>query len=108
MVDGDAYWVYMRSNDTLYVDGYVIAPAKTPPSYTLVVGWNLIGFKPQPNIENETVGAYLSSIAGSYDQKDVWILDNSSGIWVRATDSTWLRPGDAMWILVKTPGTLRP
>lgn len=106
--DGEGYWIYMRSNDTLYVDGYVIAPAKTPPSYMLVVGWNLIGFKPQPNIENETVGTYLSSITGSYDQKNVWVLDNSSGIWVPATDSTWLRPGDAMWILVKTPGTLRP
>jgi hypothetical protein len=108
MVDGDAYWIYMRAVDTLYVDGYVITPVKTPPSYSLVTGWNLVGFKPQPSVANETVGAYLTSIADSYDSNNVWILDNSSGNWIRATDSTWIRPGDAMWILVVTSATLRP
>jgi hypothetical protein len=108
MVDGDAYWIYMRAVNTLYVDGYVIAPTRTPPTYALVTGWNLVGFKPQPNIANETVGAYLSSITGSYDPNNVWVFDNSGGNWIRATDSTWLRPGDAIWIFVTAPTTLRP
>jgi len=108
MVDDDAYWIYMRTDDTLYVDGYVIPPVKTPPTYTLVTGWDLVGFKPQPDVANETVGAYLQSIAGSYDQNNIWILDNVSGNWIRATDSTWIRPGEAMWILMTTQATLKP
>jgi predicted GH43/DUF377 family glycosyl hydrolase len=106
--DGNGYWIYMRYPDTLFVGGNIIPPASTPPSYPLSAGWNLIGFKPQPTVANETVGAYLSSIAGKYDSSNVWILDNSSGNWIRAQDSTWLVPGQAMWILMTAPGTLRP
>jgi len=108
MNDGEGYWIYMTKADTLGVNGAVIPPAVTPPTYTLLTGWNLVGFKPQPTVANETVGAYLSSITGKYDTSNVWILDNVSGNWIRATDSTWLRPGEAMWILMITPGTLRP
>ena len=108
MVDGNAYWIYMRSPDTLYINGSIIPPAQTPPSYSLVQGWNLVGFKPQPILANETVGTYLTSITGKYDTSNVWILDNVSGNWIRATDSTWIRPGEAMWILMTTPEALRP
>jgi hypothetical protein len=110
MVDGNGYWIYMTVPDTLLVGGYVIAPGYTPPTYPLLSGWNLVGFKPQPTVGNETVSAYLLSIVGSYDTNSVWILDNYSGNWIRATGSTWLRPGDAMWIYVtSTSGTtLRP
>ena len=108
MSDGSGYWIFMRSEDTLNLDGYIIQPAQTPPSYSLTTGWSLIGFKPQPTVANETVGAYLTSIAGKYDSNNVWILDNSSGNWIRATDSTWLAPGQAMWILMATSATLRP
>jgi len=108
MVDGNGYWIYVTSADTLYVPGYVIAPASVPPTYSLVLGWNLVGFKPQPSIANETVHNYLATISGKYDPNNVWILDNSNGNWIRATDSTWIRPGEAMWVLMVTSATLRP
>ena len=108
MVDGNGYWIYMTKPDTLIFSGTVIAPGALPPQYALVAGWNLIGFKPQPSIGNETVRAYLYSINGSYDPKNIWILDNSSGNWIRATGSTWLVPGQAMWIYVIAPATLKP
>jgi hypothetical protein len=98
----------MTKPDSLIFSGTVIAPGALPPQYALVAGWNLIGFKPQPSIGNETVGAYLYSINGSYNSNNVWILDNSSGNWIRATDSTWLVPGQAMWIFMVTSATLRP
>jgi|GEM_PF-6169220 hypothetical protein len=44
-------------------------------------------------------------IAGNYDASNVWVY---TGSWVRATGSTSLTPGEAMWILITTPATLRP
>lgn len=110
MADGNGYWIYMRTADTLYVDGYVIPPVAAPPTYQLKVGWNLVGFKPQPTIQNEAVSRYLTSIVGSYDQNNVWIYDNTSGSWTRSTGTTMLTSGEAMWILVTSPSgaTLRP
>jgi|GEM_PF-655773 sugar lactone lactonase YvrE len=110
MVDGKGYWVYVNDAVNMTVVGYVIPPASTPPSYSLAAGWNLAGFKPEPTIQNETIGQYLMSISGSYDQNNVWIYDNAGGAWIRATSSTWVVPGQAMWILVTSPSgaTLRP
>ncbi|MGA2462720.1 MAG: choice-of-anchor U domain-containing protein [Candidatus Bathyarchaeia archaeon] len=109
--DGYGYWVYMQSADTLYVNGTVIPPASIPPAYALVAGWNLVGFKSQPNAtEPKTVGVYLSSITSSYDVGNVWLYDNPSGTWVRADSSYVIQPGQAMWVLVTSPSgaTLRP
>jgi hypothetical protein len=47
--DGNGYWVYLRSADTLYVNGTVMTFGSVPPAYPLLVGWNLVGFKSQPN-----------------------------------------------------------
>ena len=108
MNDGAGYWVYMTKTDTLYVTGSVIPPAALPSTYQLNAGWNLIGFKPQPTIQNETVSQYLISISGKYDSNNVWVYDNAGGAWTRATSSTWIVPCQAMWILVTAPATLRP
>jgi hypothetical protein len=110
LVDGKAYWVRMTTADTIIVGGTVIPPAVGPPSYVLPQGWNLLGFKPQPNIENETVSFYLSSIAHNYDPNSVYIYNNLSGSWTKADGNTWLLPGQGLWIYVTsaTPVTLRP
>ena len=109
MVDGFGYWIYITHTRTLYVLGYVIRPASTPPAYSLSKGWNLLGFKPQPSIANETVHDYLASISGKYDVNSVWIYNNTSTLWTRAHDSTWLVPTQAMWIMVdSTAVTLKP
>ena len=110
MTDGNGYWIYMKADDILYVDGNVIPPASAPPTYSLLPGWNLVGFKPQPTIQNITVHDYLQSISGSYDVNNVWIYDNTNGNWIRASQggSTWLKPGQAMWVLMTAPAALRP
>jgi len=104
--DGLGYWIYMTKADTLYVTGTVIPPTATPPVYTLTVGWNLVGFKPQPSVQSEPVGQYLASITGSYDANNVWIYTIAG--WVRADASYVLQPGQGMWILMTAPATLRP
>jgi len=109
MQDGYGYWVYMTKPDNLIVLGSIFAPPPaTPSSYSLSVGWNLIGFKPQPTVQNETVAQYLTSITGSYDQNNVWIYENSIGTWSRASDSAQIRPGEALWVLMTASATLRP
>ena len=109
MQDGYGYWIYMTSPDTLYVNGYVIPlPPSLPPSYSLAAGWNLLGFKPQPTVASETVSTYLSSINGEYAVNNVWLYDNPTGSWIRATGSTMIPVGEALWVYMTTPATLRP
>ncbi len=110
MVDGNGYWIFMSSADTLYILGDIIVPGSLPPAYSLVPGWNLVGFKPQPSIANETVHDYLSSISGKYDPNNVWVYNNTSTNWTRAQGSTWLVPNQALWVLVNSTitVTLRP
>jgi len=108
MRDGEGYWIYMSTSDVVTVRGTVIPPISSPPNYELVAGWNLLGFKPQPTVGDETIGVYLSSVAGKYDLSNVWVYRNADGTWVRASAGTVLHPGDAMWILVSTSTTLKP
>ena len=111
IVDGNGYWIYMTAPDTLLVGGTVIPPGVAPPTYRLLAGWNLIGFKPQPTLANETTSQFLASLASSdYDSAHVWVWDNYAGAWVKAGPSTWLAPGQALWVYVTSPtgATLRP
>jgi len=106
--DGAAYWIYMGKADTLWVNGYVIPPASSPPSYSLAAGWNMIGFKPQPSVVSETVSAYLTSLGTKYDPNNVWLYDNPSGTWTRAAGSTSITPGQGIWIFMTSAATLYP
>ena len=108
MKDGFGYWVYMTKADTLYAMGYVIQPASSPPAYSLSIGWNLIGFKPQPTVGQETVGAYLTSLSTKYDPNNVWIYDNPTGTWSRANSATNINPGQALWIYLSGAAILYP
>ncbi len=106
MVDGKGYWVNVKEAVNMTVVGYIIPPASSPPSYSLATGWNLVGFKPQPTIQNETVVNYLASLDSKYGS--VWVFDNLNETWVKGTGSLPLAPGEGMWIYMNTPGTLLP
>jgi hypothetical protein len=108
MQDGVGYWIYMTSASMLNVTGSIIPLTQSPPYYPLTIGWNLVGFKPEPAVVNETVQQYLLSISGSYDPNSVWVYDNLNSSWIRAVSSTQLAPGEAMWIYITSPATLRP
>ena len=116
MQDGRGYWIYMTKADNLFVLGAVFAPPPAlPPSYSLSIGWNLIGFKPQPTVDlppsttTVSVDTYLQSINTFYDTNNVWVYSNSGGTWTRATGSTPLTPGTALWIYMLAAGkTLYP
>lgn len=113
--DGLGYWIYMTKADNLFVVGNVFAPPPAlPPSYSLSAAWNLIGFKPQPNIDvppsttTETVATYLLSINAFYDHNNVWIYTNSNGQWSRAQQTDLLYPGTGLWIYLSAAKTLYP
>ncbi|MGA8904864.1 MAG: PQQ-dependent sugar dehydrogenase [Candidatus Bathyarchaeia archaeon] len=106
--DGYGYWVYITRPSVLYVTGYIFPATSQPPTYQLNTGWNLVGFKPEPNVATENVGEYLTSISGSYDTNNIWLHDNTGGSWIRANPSTPISPGEAMWVLMSAPATLRP
>jgi len=109
MVDGSGYWVFTTSNTVvLSFGGWIIQQGSAPPAYTLVQGWNLVGFKPQPTIAPETVGPYLSSVTGDYNANNVWLYDNQAGTWIRATGSTPIPVGEALWVYTTAPATLTP
>jgi len=120
LVDGKGYWVYAKAAFTLNnansmaptwggLIGSVIPSLSLPPTYALNAGWNLVGYKPQPDATaTENVTTYLQSLNGHYDLANVWIYDNVDQVWVRATPDTQLKPSEAMWIFMNSPATLRP
>lgn len=108
VTDGKGYWIYLLSSTSVLIDGSVFPALSTPPSYQLSQGWNLIGYKPQPSVQNETVSQYLISISGNYDPNNVWVYNNLTSLWTRGGPSTQLFPGEAMWILMTSSAALRP
>lgn len=109
IADGMGLWVQMTLPATLYVEGYVIPPAGSPSQYSLVAGWNLVGFKPQPDpTMSETVSTYLAGISGDYNTNNVWLYDNPTGTWIRTTGSTFIPVGEALWVHMTSPASLRP
>jgi len=105
MVDGAGYWVLTTSSSVvLGFNGWSIQPLSSPPSYSLVQGWNLVGFTPEPTIGQESTSSYLSSLNGNYNR--VYLYDNTSGTW--SENPAELQPGQAVWVYVTAPITLRP
>ena len=99
----------MRVNDAINmtIAGYIISgPPSVPPAYSLAAGWNLVGFKPEPTIQNETVATYLASVNTKY--ATIWVYDNLNATWIRGTPDLQLAPGEGMWLYMNTPATLLP
>ena len=106
MVDGQAYWLNMREAVNITIAGYVIPPGAVPSTYSLTTGWNLVGFKPQPTVRNETVSLYLASVSSKCSL--VWVYDNLNQTWLRGTSDLELAPGEGMWLYMTQPATLLP
>ena len=109
MVDGKAYWIDKPATsptDTLWIFGSVMAlPPALPPTYDVVVGWNMVGFK---SIEVDiTAATYL------YDTDYVRIYGFDIGGWFviddpdHAADGLMV-PGLGYWVAFSAAGTIYP
>lgn len=107
MRDGKGYWMNMNTAGTLIFDGWELVaetdPPSVPPSYDVVEGWNLIGFKsttPKPAAE------YLAGIAGNY--VIIYGYDAGGFFIAGAPGHEYLQPGLGYWIAMTESGTIYP
>jgi hypothetical protein len=103
MRDGKAYWINMKAAQNLTLAGRENAvPPALPPTYDVVVGWNMVGFKSTNNV---TAADYL---AGT---EYVRIYYFKNGAWFLISGPPYLgymEPGLGYWVAFTKPGTIYP
>jgi hypothetical protein len=102
MVDGKGYWIKMTAPATLIIHGTVmpVDPLTPMPTYHVVPGWNLIGFK---EIDEMGADTYLAGV----EYVRIWSFEH--GIWVPVNPETGtMKPGLGYWIAVTEEGWIYP
>ena len=108
MRDGKAYWVNMKADRTLNLAGSEMPEgAQLPPTYDVVAGWNMVGFKSIPwNANNVTAKDYLDGTVY------VRIYGYENGVWFFIPapnyDNPKMKPGLGYWVAFTEPGTIYP
>jgi uncharacterized repeat protein (TIGR01451 family) len=102
MEDGKGYWVKMVGGGGSFTfSGWELVeesdPPSVPPTYPVVEGWNLIGFK---SVTPKAAAQYLASIEGKY--VILYGYDNGSFFIVGTPGHEMLQPGLGYWIALKT------
>jgi hypothetical protein len=129
MKPGDGYWVLTTGNTTLVIGGSLFSPGLTPPSKTVIHGWNLLGYY---GTENQT--AYtgpptpgpgkqaqceLNSISDSVFDKGFtsvwgyWEPYNTDGnpltpLWLPLGSNSTMAPGAGYWVFATEAGIYAP
>jgi len=103
MEDGKGYWINMNASNTLTVNGVEMpGPEEELPNYSVVEGWNLIGFK---SVETKKSSEYLSGL--SYI-----VLYGYNGAYSTIAHPTDIdnnmTPGSGFWAYFSTAGTIIP
>ena len=104
MEDGKAYWINMSAAANLTVVGQAIAApgfGPPPPSYSVLEGWNMVGFRAMNPME---AGDYL---AGT-DCVRIYGFDLTQGGWFPLTSSQNMTPGLGYWVAFSEPGIIYP
>jgi uncharacterized repeat protein (TIGR01451 family) len=102
--DGKGYFVEMDGTGTACFAGEEISlsPPNVPPSYPVVDGWNLIGFK---STTPEMPQDYLAAIAGKYTV--IYGFDGAYFI-VGSPGHEYFLPGLGYWIAMVDTGIIYP
>jgi hypothetical protein len=104
MEDGKAYWINMNAATNLTVVGQAVAPPGyqgLPPSYSVVEGWNMIGFRAMDSMEADT---YLMGT----DYVRIYGFDLDLNGWFSLAASQNMTPGLGYWVAFSEPGTIYP
>jgi len=107
MQDGKGYWIDVSTAGVLTIRGHEICapPPAVPPSYNLVEGWNLIGFKALAIDTAMTTyfgKAVMDTMEAGYG------YDASAGLYTIIKSTDKLVPGDGYWLAVSADGTIYP
>jgi hypothetical protein len=104
MADGKAYWINMKAAHNLTLAGRENAvPPALPPTYDVVTGWNMVGFKSTAN--NVTAKEYL---AGT-EYVRIYYFKNSAWYTIPGPSyNTTMVPGLGYWVAFTEPGTIYP
>jgi hypothetical protein len=105
MRDGKAYWINMKAAQNLTLAGRENAvPPALPPTYDVVAGWNMVGFK--STATNVTAEDYLAGI------EPVRIYGFENGAWFFIPGPPYnnpkMKPGLGYWVAFTAPGTIYP
>ena len=104
MVDGKGYWIEMSDSAVLTIVGQELPdPPAALPAYSVVEGWNLIGFK---STTPGTAYDYLEGIDGKYTV--IYRYDSLEFSYFTVGPEENLIPGSGYWISVTEPGTIYP
>jgi len=108
MRDGRAYWINMGAAQNLTLAGSQMPEgAQLPPTYDVVVGWNMVGFKSIPwNANNVTAEDYLT---GTHPVR-IYGYENGTWFFIPGPpyNSPKLKPGLGYWVAFTEPGTIYP
>ncbi len=125
MVPGDGYWVLTREEAELVIGGSLFSPGKTPPSKTVVPGWNLIGYYGNlddvpdgdpifeydgPDGDGATawcaLGSLVDTTLGRYKWSSLWTYwepyntdgDSGTSLWIPMDQFDNMDPGAGYWM----------
>ncbi len=104
MDDGKGYWIDVSAGGSLTAIGAELAlPGQAPPTYDLVVGWNLIGFT---STTVKTVDVYLGSVLATVEA--MYEYDAATGLYTAVLAGNSLASGEGYWLAVNAAGTIYP
>ena len=104
MEDGKAYWINMIAGGNLTVVGQAVAPpgyGPPPPTYDVVEGWNMIGFRSMNPMKAEE---YLMGT----EYVRIYGFDLDQGGWFSLPYSNNMTPDLGYWIAFSEEGTIYP
>ncbi len=103
MRDGKAYWVNMKAAQNLTLAGRENAvPPTLPPTYDVVVGWNMVGFK--STATNVAAADYLEGT----EYVRIYFFKNGTWDLIPPPYSEFMEPGLGYWVAFTEPGTIYP
>jgi len=105
MRDGKAYWINMKAAQNLTLAGRENAvPPALPPTYDVVVGWNMVGFK--STATNVTAEDYLTGT----DPVRIYGFENGAWFFIPGPpyNNPKMKPGLGYWVAFAEPGTIYP
>jgi hypothetical protein len=106
MADGNGYWIESPSSQTLTVTGVVgPTPPATPPTYSVVAGWNLVGFK------STDLTTSLSTYLAGTNPTTAYVFNSGTQSYnsVSVTSSTvYGVPGAGYWVAFPAAATIYP